>query len=282
MAAYDALLRDWPVPYEELSLATRLGPTYVVASGPADAPPLVLLPSFAGSATVWRLNVAELSLHYRIYAVDVIGQPGKSIASQRLRNRHEYADWLVDLLDALGVQRTAIAGCSFGGFLALNQASLTPDRVDRVVLINPVGTFASQFWKLFYSARIKRPIVKQARRLRRSTKAPSLADLGIRPPRDAMWGALMAVMMSAISKLSIITPPVFSGRELRAIRAPALLLIGDAEKLYDPQAMLKLAQKRMPGLQGAIVPDADHIAAMAQPDDVNQRIIRFFDATPEP
>jgi hypothetical protein len=32
----------------------------------------------------------------------------------------------------------------------------------------------------------------------------------------------------------------------------------------------------MPGLQGAIVPDADHIAAMAQPDDVNARIIGFL------
>ncbi|AIY42894.1 carboxylesterase [Collimonas arenae] len=276
IAAYDALLRDWPVPYQELNLATRLGPTYVIASGPADAPPLVLLPSFAGSATIWRLNVARLSRHYRIYAVDVIGQPGKSLTNRRLRNRHEYANWLVDLLDALDVQRASIVGCSFGGFLALNQASLTPERVDRVVLINPVGTFASQFWKLFYSARIKRPIVKLGRRLVGSKKIPSLADLGIRPPRDAKWSALMATMMSSVSKLSIITPSVLSGRELRSIRTPALLLIGDAEKLYDPVAMLTLAQKRMPTLKGGIVPDADHIAAMAQPDDVNERIIRFL------
>jgi pimeloyl-ACP methyl ester carboxylesterase len=40
--------------------------------------------------------------------------------------------------------------------------------------------------------------------------------------------------------------------------------------------MLKLAQQRMPGLEGAIVPGADHIAAMAQPDDVNERILRFL------
>lgn len=55
-----------------------------------------------------------------------------------------------------------------------------------------------------------------------------------------------------------------------------MLLIGDKETLYEPHAMLRLAQARMPGLEGAIVPDADHIAALAQPDDVNARIVRFI------
>ena len=40
--------------------------------------------------------------------------------------------------------------------------------------------------------------------------------------------------------------------------------------------MLKLAQRRVPGLEAAIVPGADHIAAMSQPEDVNGQIIRFL------
>ena len=67
MVAYDAMLQDWPVAYEAFDLPTRLGPTHVVASGRPDAPPLLLLPSFAGTATVWRLNVAGRSRHYRTY-----------------------------------------------------------------------------------------------------------------------------------------------------------------------------------------------------------------------
>jgi len=110
LAAYDAALADWPVPHEALDVPTRLGPTHVVASGPTDAPALVLLPSFAGSAVVWRLNVAGLSQSYRTYAVDVIGQPGKSLARRRIRNRREFAGWLIDLLDGLGVQRASIVG----------------------------------------------------------------------------------------------------------------------------------------------------------------------------
>jgi hypothetical protein len=41
-AAYEAVLKEWPVSYEELFIPTRLGDTHVIASGPKDAAPLVL------------------------------------------------------------------------------------------------------------------------------------------------------------------------------------------------------------------------------------------------
>jgi pimeloyl-ACP methyl ester carboxylesterase len=165
------------------------------------------------------------------------------------------------------------------GFLALNQASLTPERVERVVMISPVGLFGSQYLRLFYAMRVRAPMLRLARRLGGRGLAPS-ADLqskAARPlPRDTAWSALIGLTMAESPEVSVISPPVLSGVELRAMRTPALLLIGDQERLYDPRATLKLAMTRMPGLEGAIVPDADHIAAMAQPDDVNRRIIDFL------
>ena len=277
VAAYDAALADWPVPYDEIDVPTRLGPTHVIASGDPDAPPLLLLPSFAGTAVVWRLNAEALSQRFRIYAVDVIGQPGKSQARRPIRNRREYAAWMADLLDGLGVARASIVGCSFGAFLAINPAVMTPDRVERIVLISPAGTFASQYWKLTYAMRIRAPALRLMRRLRGAQRAPSLADLGPRRlPRDARWAALIGVTMAEAPEVSVTNATVFSAARLRTIRAPALLLIGDKETLYEPHAMLKLAQTRMPALQGAIVPDADHIAADGPLDDVNARIVAFL------
>jgi len=177
LAAYGAVLAAWPVAYEEIDVPTGFGVTHVIASGPADGPAVVLLPSFAGSATVWRLNVAALSAHYRTYAIDVIGQPGKSVATRRLRNRRQYAEWLCEVLDGLGAPRASIVGCSFGGFLAMNQAARTPERVHRVVLISPAGVFASQFWKLFYVMRVRRPVLALVRRVTRNRRERGLADL---------------------------------------------------------------------------------------------------------
>ncbi len=279
LAAYDAVLRAWPVPCEELDVPTRLGSTHVIACGSPGAPPLILLPSFAGTATVWRLNAEGLSRHFRIYAVDVIGQPGKSAAIRRLRSRRDFADWLGDVLDGLHIERASIVGCSFGGFLALSQAMLTPDRVARVVLISPAGAFVGLSWKFLYTMRIRGPGLRLWRRLIGNKKRSGLADLGPRIlPHDRLWAMLMGVTMTEAPKVSVINATVFSKAQLGAVRAPVLLLIGDEERLYEPHATLTLARERMPGLETAIVPNADHIAAMAQPDDVNARIVRFLQA----
>jgi pimeloyl-ACP methyl ester carboxylesterase len=273
MYAYDAVLKDWPVPFEALHVPTRIGTTHVIASGPPTAPVVVLLPSFAATATLWGPNVAALSRHFRTYAVDVIGQVGKSIPTRRIHTRHDLADWVVDVLDALGVRRASLVGSSYGGFVAMNQALLTPERVERLVLIGPAATFVGFSWKFYYSMMVKGPILRFMRK--RRGEVPTRLPDGMRIDTSA-WGALMTVTMMDSARPNLVNPRVFSTSELRAIRAPALLLIGENERLYEPNATLKRAMKRMPGLSGAIIPGAPHLAAMARPDDVNERIIRFI------
>ena len=120
LAFYDAVLAKWPVAYEEIKVPTRLGPTQVIASGRHDAPPLILLHAAMATATVWRPNVEALSEHFRVYAVDIVGQGGRTVAIRKIDSRRDYADWLNDLFDGLGIARASIVGNSFGGFIALN------------------------------------------------------------------------------------------------------------------------------------------------------------------
>lgn len=279
LTAYNAVLADWPVPYEELDVPTRLGSARVVASGPKGAPPVVLLPSFAGSATLWRPNVAALSEHFRVLAVDVVGQPGKSQCTRRIADRQDYAGWFTDLLDGLGIARTSIVGASFGGFLALNQAILTPERVHRVVMISPPGTFVPLSWR-FIVAMLSQPLRRALLRLVGIKRTPAVTDLlgkdARLAPADEAWGALMSIAMTDSGRASIISPAVFTDAELATIRAPALLLIGDQERLYEAHATLKRALSRMPGLEGAVIANAHHLAALAQPEDVNARVLEFL------
>src|SRR6266542_1458111 len=78
MAAYDASMCLWPIPYEPMDIRTRFGSTHLVICGPKDAPPLVLLHCFFTSLTNWAYNIADFSRDYRVYALDMMGQPSKS------------------------------------------------------------------------------------------------------------------------------------------------------------------------------------------------------------
>jgi pimeloyl-ACP methyl ester carboxylesterase len=162
--AYDAVLRQWPVPYEELHIPTRLGDTHVIASGSKNAAPLVLLHPAGGGGVIWIRNVQALSQQYRTYAVDTISEPNKSILTQPISLRHQredFADWAADLFDGLTITSTFMVGNSFGGFLTLNSAFYLPDRLKKIVLISPAATFLPiQAWAWhFIPANILGPMI---------------------------------------------------------------------------------------------------------------------------
>jgi pimeloyl-ACP methyl ester carboxylesterase len=130
----------WKVPFDSIDVKTRYGSTHINVCGPGDGPPLVLLHAAGLSSTAWFANIAELSAHHRVYAVDVIGDAGKSIAECLLEKRTDYADWLKAVFDGLNIDRDYLLGHSYGGWLALNMALAYPDRLRKIVLLAPAAS----------------------------------------------------------------------------------------------------------------------------------------------
>lgn len=144
LMAYEVVLKQWPVPYEELFIPTRFGDTHVIASGSKDAAPLALLHPSGGSGVIWVRNVGALSHHYRTFAIDTISEPNKSILTRPINLHHqrqEFADWMSDLFNGLRVKQADIVGNSFGGFLAFNTALYIPERVKESCSYQPGSHF---------------------------------------------------------------------------------------------------------------------------------------------
>lgn len=77
--AYDAVLAKWPDGTVPMALESDYGTTHINACGPQDGAPVILLPGGGATSTVWFGNVSALSAHNRVYAVDLIGEAGRSI-----------------------------------------------------------------------------------------------------------------------------------------------------------------------------------------------------------
>ena len=114
MAVYDALMQQWPVSYETFDIPGHFGCTHGIASGPKEAPALVLLHGAHATATMWTANIANLSQDHRVYAVDMIGQPGKSIAVPCFTIRGQLFPWFNELLDTLKIEKASLVGQQTG------------------------------------------------------------------------------------------------------------------------------------------------------------------------
>jgi pimeloyl-ACP methyl ester carboxylesterase len=278
-AAYETAMHQWPVPYDDLFVSTTFGDTHVVASGPLDADPVVLLNPGGGSATIWNRNIEPLSLYYRTYAVDVIGEMNKSVPTRPIRNHPEFMQWMTDLLDGLEIRSAHIIGNSNGGFFTLETAYLLPSRTKKVVLISPAATFVQMWafwWKLLIPAHMVAPLIRSKRMVHNAYDW-----LWQEFPRDPTDARLKSIAVVAgypryrPSKNSF-APHVFSDEELRQIQAPVLLLIGDHEVIYKPDQVIRRATRLVSNLKAEIVPNANHCAQYTAPELVNHEILEFL------
>jgi pimeloyl-ACP methyl ester carboxylesterase len=285
LAAYEATMRLWPVAYEPLDLRSRFGSTHLVVCGPEKAPPLVLLHCYFLSLASWAHNIAALSRDRRVYALDMMGQPSKSIPDQPIRHLAELAEWLTGVLDALGIGQTDLLGYSFGGFAALNYAIREPDRVKRLVVICPAGGLAplkTSFLLLGTVSGLTSVVLPgltplTARMMMRfMTYGPSLRDERTRRLSDRMTRQL-ALGNRYFRVGPQIVPSVYTDAELRSVRQPTLLLIGREEALVDPVLACQRARRLMPDARAELIPRAGHELPVSQAETVNQRIAAFLE-----
>lgn len=139
LARYAQFLRFWPQPAEHIRVPTSQGETFVIASGKPCGPAVVMLHGSASNAVVWARDAAALGQYARVYAVDMIGEPGLSAESRPPLASGVYAAWLDEVLSGLGIERCALVGISLGGWLALQYATAHTDKVSAMVLLCPGG-----------------------------------------------------------------------------------------------------------------------------------------------
>ena len=135
MDLYERTLAHWPVPCTTAVLPTRHGDTFVIASGPESAPPVVLLHGASSNALAWIGDVATLSHTLRVYAVDLPGEPGRSSPNRPPWAGPAFSEWMEDVLDGLHIEQAALVGISQGGWTALKFATAQPERVAALVLL---------------------------------------------------------------------------------------------------------------------------------------------------
>lgn len=272
LAAYDAAMDLWPVPFESRHIATRFGSTHVVVSGSRDLSPLVLLHAATGfGATQWYPNAIGISECRRMYAVEFIGSAGKGVQTRPLLTRTDCGLWLADVIDQLGLRRPDIAGSSQGGWLALNLALLQPKRIGALALLAPAGAIVPiRPWM--------RVFIKMGPTMPAWTGAPSIKALfGGRAAVDERLVRLLTLHLAHFRyQQRAVFPDAFPEEELRGLESRVLMLVGDREKIYHAESALERAARVLPHVEVELVSNTGHLINMERPRLVDERLLRFL------
>lgn len=263
MARYDQALAAWPVPCEARTIPTAWGDTFVLACGDPALPPLILLHGAGANSAIWIGDVADYTRAYRVYAIDLLGEAGKSAPNRPSWKSSAYADWLGAALDALNVQRASFVGISQGSWTALKFAVSQPDRVEKMALLCPGGIVPDRMSFLLkavvYSLAGKHSKQSMMRLLYGDQTVPEGVD-------DIME----LITKNFKSRVGVL--PLFTDEELRRLASTPMLILGGAkDALRDHTKIAARLKNILPDVQVEIVPGAGHAVLNTSP-----RVMQFL------
>jgi pimeloyl-ACP methyl ester carboxylesterase len=280
-ALYDEALAGLGLGYASLTVGTRLGDTHVIALGPEGAPSVVFLPggnALNPTCLMWFLPLAE---RHRLYAPDIVGQPGLSAQTRPSSKGDGHAFWAEDVLDGLGLERAPLVGISYGAAIAIRTMGVAPERVCRAALVSPAGIAASPLLRMLLE--IGPPTLLY--RLRPTEERLKRAAMPLfTEPEDPAFAPAVRQLGTALRHLRLDAdlPRTATEEELRGFGGPVGVFASEEDALFPARAVLPRAREIFPNL--ALVEPLEgcrHVPSMAVLGRVNESILAFLAGSDE-
>lgn len=272
MALYDDALSRLGPDVESVTVGTSLGDTHVLATGPEDAPPLVVLSggNFLNPTCLeWFLPLAEVR---RVYSPDIIGQPGKSAPTRPSSKGDGHARWVEEVLDGLGIRSAPLVGISYGAGIALRTAGRSPGRVSGAVLISPSGLVGGSIpWMLL---QVALPMILY--RLSPSEERLHSATSPLLTEEDEDLERQIGAVYRHV-KLDSDLPRKATAEELKDFHSPTLVFAGENDIFFPGEAVLERAKEVVPNLISAeLLENCRHIPSREVFALINRKTREFL------
>lgn len=261
----------------EHRIPTAVGTLTVLDSGPSALPVVVFRHGIFLDRALWQPIAEKLAATYRVIVVEAPGH-GASTDPGRAYTLGDDARAGLAVLDALGIERAAFAGHSWGGMWALRIALLAPERVAALALINTpltrrppsarrryralVGLLRLIGAPRWYGRQIVAALFDQA--ARGSAIARRLVEQVRAADRAVLGRAMRAVLVD---------PDDVSDR-LGELRMPVLALAGADDYVLAPEAA-DLLVARVPHARIVHVP-GNHVTPVEQPAALEAELRRLL------
>ena len=271
--SYNQTLKLWDVPFEETDVMTSYGMAHVIISGPKTGEPVILFHGTDASSTMWFPNIKEFSKSYRVYGIDFILEAGKSVTNYNKLSNKETAIFYNEIFEHFQMKNINLVGVSRGGWMATYLAVLPDNKIKKIVLLSPAQTFGGveNLWEVLSAIKLKLfPSPKNAMNFFNS--------FSFRPDKINSFfkEQLYLAYKYGNSKPRLLNMLQFSEKDLRSLKIPVLVLIGDHD-IVNSEKIFKKAHKLLPNVETAVIKDAGHFLSIDQSEIVNKKVVEFLD-----
>lgn len=294
---------DYPAPVQRFRFESQRQALQMAYLDMRPAKPngqtVVLLHGKNFCAATWEDTMRVLQAQgYRVVVPDQVGFCKSTKPAAYQYSFQQLAHNTAALLDALGVGRFIVVGHSTGGMLATRMALMFPQRVEQLVMVNPIGL---EDWKAEgvpsltvdqWLARERQVTAERIRNYQRSNYyvgewrpdyerwVQMLAGMYRGPGREpVMWSSALLYDM-------IYTQPVV--HEFGRVSVPTLLLVGEKDssaigrefstpdvkaRLGDYPKLARRAAAAIPGATLVLFPELGHAPQMQDPPRFHRALL---------
>jgi len=198
---------------------------------------------------------------------------GKSSLPDWLDSMDDIAHIYLELMDRLDLTRTDVVGFSVGGWIAAEIATKVPERIDRLVLIGPVGVKTGRPDKLDIPDVFAMPR-EQLDRLRFHDPAKNPVDLAKLSDDELAIIARNSESLALLTWEPYMHNPKLPHR-LHRVQAPALFLRGASDGLVSAEYLERYAAL-LPNAAIETIPEAGHLPQAEQPAATAAKVLKFL------
>jgi 3-oxoadipate enol-lactonase len=246
--------------------------------GEPDSPPLLMIMGLGLSCHAWDALPGRLAARMRVLAFDHRGTGSSGPASWACSMAQLASDARA-VLDAESIGKAFVFGISMGGMVAQELALRWPDRVGALALGATFASFRTSE-KLALDALLDLLLLNCGSRFATSER---IGRLLVSPPfRERAYHWLRGdtgqarTLRAGLAQLAAVVRHGPAER-LRRLRAPTLIISGDADRVIPVENSYRLAAL-IPGARLHLLRGAGHVFPLEREDETVEVLLEHFDA----
>jgi pimeloyl-ACP methyl ester carboxylesterase len=236
--------------------------------------PVVLINGLAEQSESWYRNREEIQKHFELHTPGVLVYDGPVLQDRLAQNESITVSYLTERLAEyldkfVQTPPYHLVGSSLGGQLAVQYASLYPEKIDRLVLLCPSGMGSEERLPVMESARARdyRALVESTFCDTRMASA-GIVDYYEEKFKSRAWRKAFFETVRSTKSHSV-------RDRLATIERPVLVICGGNDRIVDTHVVQE-AVAPLPNYQCVTITGCGHAPQLEQPQIVNRLIVDFL------